>query len=276
MFNESAIRSRLDWLRLRNWRSLSYRALSFWALIILLLLWLLGSEYTRFLPSTEDVLKAIPVFLSDPSTYLDVMVTLKRVAGALAISMVVGFLAAYFMSKKGFVGGVISVYVNLALGLPSTIAALLALFIFKRSEIGVYAVVAVTTFPFIVITLLGGLRSADRRLDEMSHVYRLGNGAHIQHVSLPHIVPYVIAALRNENAHAWRVVVLAEVFAVNSGMGARFTRAFDRFRIVDVILWLLAFMTIMLSTEYLVLRPIERYVLRWREGSRTEGSEGNG
>jgi NitT/TauT family transport system permease protein len=59
-------------------------------------------------------------------------------------------------------------------------------------------------------------------------------------------------------------VVLAEIFAVNSGVGWRFAQAFDRFQLLDVSLWLLTFMVILLGTEYLVLRPIERLALRWR------------
>jgi NitT/TauT family transport system permease protein len=62
------------------------------------------------------------------------------------------------------------------------------------------------------------------------------------------------------------VVVLAELFAVNSGIGWRFSQAFDRFLLVEVALWLLTFMVVLLGTEYLVLRPIERWALRWRGG----------
>jgi NitT/TauT family transport system permease protein len=47
-------------------------------------------------------------------------------------------------------------------------------------------------------------------------------------------------------------------------MGARFARAFDRFLLVDAMLWLLVFMVILLGTEYLLLLPAERRVLRWR------------
>jgi NitT/TauT family transport system permease protein len=103
----------------------------------------------------------------------------------------------------------------------------------------------------------------------MSMAYRFGGLMHARQVSLPHLVPYTFAALRNEYAHAWKVVVLAELFAVNTGMGARFARAFDRFVLVDVMLWLLLFMGVLLGTEYFVLRPLERYVLRWRKTGQT-------
>lgn len=227
-------------------------------------LWVLGSMTTRFVPPITEVIAAIPAFITDPGVWEDIGASVMRVIGALVIGLIAGFAAAWVMARENFWSMVVTRYVDLTLGLPSTIAALLALFIFKRSEIGVYVVVAITTFPFVALTLYHGLKASDRRLTDMSGVYRFGWVRQLRHVSIPHLVPYTFAAVRNEYAHAWRVVVLAELFAVNSGIGWRFSQAFDRFLLVDVSLWLITFIVILLGTEYLVLRPIERYVLRWR------------
>lgn len=230
----------------------------------LVLLWWVGSRTTTFVPGIGEVVSGLPQFVTEEEIWPDVLATVRRVFGALAIAMVAGFLAAYVMYRGGLWGLVVDRYVSFMLGIPSTIAALLALFIFKRSEVGVYFVVSIITFPFVALTLLQGLRAADRRLDEMSAAYRLPASAHARHVAAPHLIPYTFAALRNEYAHAWKVVVLAELFAVNTGMGARFARAFDRFLLVDAMLWLIVFMVILLGTEYLLLLPTERRVLRWR------------
>jgi NitT/TauT family transport system permease protein len=230
----------------------------------LFLLWWVGSRTTTFVPSMSEVFGKVPQFLTEKQIWPDVFATVRRVFGALAAALLVGFGAAYVMHKGGLWGQVVSRYVSIMLGIPSTIAALLALFIFKRSEIGVYFVVAIITFPFVTLTLLEGLRAADARLDQMGAVYRFSTLAHIRHVAIPHLVPYSFAAIRNEYAHAWKVVVLAELFAVNTGMGARFARAFDRFLLVDAMHWLILFMLILLGTEYLLMLPIERRVLRWR------------
>jgi NitT/TauT family transport system permease protein len=240
------------------------RALSALGVLSFIALWWLGSRTTRFVPPIEEVVAAAPAFLTEQAIWPDILASVARVLGALAIALIVGFGAAYVMSRKGFWGQVIARYVDLTIALPSTIAALLALFIFKRSEIGVYLVVAITTFPFVAITLYQGLLAADHRLNDMGRVYRFGSGRHVRNISVPHLVPYSFAAVRNEYAHAWRVVVLAELFAVNSGIGWRFSQAFDRFLLIDVSLWLVTFIVILLGTEYLILRPIERYVLRWR------------
>lgn len=258
----------------RHFRGVARGALSVWAVLLVFLLWAFGGAFTRFVPSVAEVAEAFPGFVTDSATWVDVGITLRRVVLSLFAAVVLGLGAAYLMYRQTFAGQVVSIYVRLALGLPSTIAALLALFIFRRSPAGVYVVVTVITFPFIVLTLLGGMQAADRSLDEMAKAYRFGVRRHLRHVTVPHLVPYMFSAIRNENAHAWRVVVLAEVFAVSSGMGARFTRAFDRFILVDVLLWLFAFMAILLATEYVVLRPIERSVLRWRRAATTTDWQG--
>lgn len=242
------------------------RALSALGVLSFVGLWWLGSQTTRFVPPITEIIGAAPAFLTEQKIWPDVFASITRVVGALALALLVGFAAAYLMSRQGFWGQVVSRYVDLTIALPSTIAALLALFIFKRSEIGVYLVVAITTFPFVAITLYQGLMAADHRLTDMARVYRFKPRDVVRNVSLPHLVPYSFAAVRNEYAHAWRVVVLAELFAVNSGIGWRFAQAFDRFLLIDVSLWLVTFIVILLGTEYLMLRPIERYVLRWKGG----------
>jgi NitT/TauT family transport system permease protein len=244
-----------------SWLDLALGALGMSSPIFL---WWIGSRTTTFVPSIGEVFREIPQFLTGENIWPDVLVTIERVAGSLAFALLLGIGAAYVMHRGGLWGRVVDRYVGFMLGIPSTIAALLSLYIFKRSELGVYFVVSIITFPFVALTLLQGLRAADRRLNEMGDVYRLPAWQHFRHIAVPNLVPYTLAAVRNEYAHAWKVVVLAELFAVNSGMGARFARAFDRFRIVDAMLWLIIFMIILLSTEYLLLLPSERRVLRWR------------
>ena len=50
-----------------------------------------------------------------------------------------------------------------------------------------YFVVAIITFPFVALILLQGLKAADRRLDEMSDVYRFPVMTHVRHVAGPHL-----------------------------------------------------------------------------------------
>lgn len=228
--------------------------------------WLLGGG-TRFLPGIGEVLRTFPDFLGSSLVWREVMLTTARVVGSLAIAFVLAGIAALVMVRSRFWGRVVSAYVAVATAVPSTILALLALFIFRKSDAGVVFVVVVTTLPFITVLLYEGLRATSESLAEMSTVYRIRGMESIRHVLLPQVTPYAFTALRNEYAHAWKVVVLAELFIINSGMGWQFSQAFDRFQLVPVMHWLLVFMLILLATEYLIIRPLEARVLRWKDKS---------
>ncbi|MDT0445182.1 ABC transporter permease [Streptomyces johnsoniae] len=229
-----------------------------------LALWWVGGSATRYVPPIGEVVGELPHFLGQSSTWVAVGTTTQRVLWSLAVALVLGTAAAWVMRRDGFWSRVTASLTAFAIAVPSTVAALLALYLFRRDPLGVYAVVTFICFPFVATMLRQGMRELDRNIGEMSDVYGLSGTARARHVVLPQLVPYVFAATRNEYAHAWKVVVLAELFIVNSGMGYEFSQAFDHFLLTEVLLWLLVFVAILLAGEYLVFRTIERYVLSWR------------
>jgi NitT/TauT family transport system permease protein len=229
-----------------------------------LALWWVGGSSTRYVPPIGEVFAQLPAFLARSETWEAVGSTTLRVCGSLLAALVLGAAAAAVMRRDWFWGRVTAAFVGFTIAVPSTVAALLALYLFRRDPIGVYAVVTFICVPFVATILRQGMRELDVRVSEMGEVYRIAGTARTRHVVLPQLVPYVFSALRNEYAHAWKVVVLAELFIVSSGMGYQFSQAFDRFQLTEVLLWLLVFVAILLAGEYLVFRPLERYVLSWR------------
>lgn len=239
-------------------------ALSAWAILCVLIGYWLGGRFLAFLPPIGVIAAEIPAFFTSAETYAALLATAQRVAISLGMALLLGFGVAQLIVAGGLLGRIASVYVNALLTLPSTIAALVALFVFRRDPVAVYVVVVLVILPFVTMTLVEGIRSIDPKLTTMGKVYRFSSRQQVFHVVLPQLAPFAVAAIRNENAHAWRVVVLAELFAVNSGMGWQFTRAWDQFLLNEVMLWLIAFIAILLASEYLILVPLERIALRWR------------
>lgn len=244
----------------------NYLPWSFFSVFLLLPAWWLAYKTTTFVEDPRIIAAALPDFLMNPDTWVNIWASLRRVVIGLTIGVVLGVGAAFAMERNRFAEDMLNVYVTGALRTPSAIAAVMALAIFRGSEAGLYAVVAFITFPFITVSLRDGLRSADRELDDVSQIYRLGTWKHIRHVLAPFVAPYIFSALRNGHALAWKVIVVAEIFGVAKvGFGSRFERAWDYILMVDVSLWLLVFMAIVLFVEYAVLRVIERRVFRWRD-----------
>jgi NitT/TauT family transport system permease protein len=248
-----------------RWRAAGERwALSAAGIGSVLALWWIGGSATRYVPPIGEVFAQLPAFLARAQTWEAVGSTTLRVCGSLLAALALGAGAAAVMRRDWFWGRVTAAFVSFAIAVPSTVAALLALYVFRRDPIGVYVVVTFICLPFVATILRQGMRELDVRVGEMGDVYRITGAARTRHVVLPQLVPYVFSAVRNEYAHAWKIVVLAELFIVSSGMGYQFSQAFDRFQLTEVLLWLLVFVAILLAGEYLVFRPLERYVLSWR------------
>ncbi|MGI6246905.1 MAG: ABC transporter permease [Pseudochelatococcus sp.] len=227
--------------------------------------WFLAARYTDFIGDPLVVLSALPAFLADRATWVHVGITVFRVYSGLLVGLAIGTLAAFAMNRSLLWNQILNTYVTIALRTPSAIAAIVALSLFKGAEYGNIIVVAFVTFPYLTVGLLTGLKSADRELDGMARIYRLGAYKHARHVLLPFITPYMFSAIRNIHALAWKVIVAVEIFgAAKLGFGAQFSNAWNYFLITQIHLWLLIFMAVVIIVEYCVLRPAERYTFRWR------------
>lgn len=239
---------------------------SFVAVALLIPAWFIGYHTTNFIGDPVEVFRATPAFLSDPDTWWHVGISMARVYLGLAGGVVLGTAVAFAMHRSALMHEIFSTYVTIGLRTPSAIAAIIALSIFKGSEIGYVFVVMAITFPYLAIGLLDGLRAADKDLDGMAKIYHLGAWGHMRHVLGPYIAPYMFAGLRNTHALAWKIIVAVEIFgAAKNGFGVQFSNAWGYFLIIQVHLWLLIFMAVVLIAEYGVLRPTERRVFRWRE-----------
>lgn len=230
----------------------------------MILVWALAGAWTSFIAPIGDVLAELPSFLADSDVWAAVGETWVRVMVSLAIGLLLGIAVAVVMWRSSFWGRVAGVYVSVFVTVPSTITALMAVSFFRNVELGAVVVLVATIFPFVALVVLASLRGIDAGLLEMAASYRYSRWQRWKEVIIPQITGAIMTAVRNEHAHVWKVVVVVEIFLVSSGMGFAFDRAFSRFKLVDVMLWLIVFAAILLATEYLIIRPLENKAQRWK------------
>jgi NitT/TauT family transport system permease protein len=102
----------------------------------------------------------------------------------------------------------------------------------------------------------------------MSRIYGFGALDRVRHLALPEMAPYMFSAFRNVHALGWKIVVIAELFSQQIGIGAEYKRAYGYFELERLIVWTFFFIVMITTVEYVILRPIERRVFRWRGPSR--------
>ena len=231
---------------------------------VTLLVWAMLWDKTDWLSSPAETWDFFVETVRTPSTYSNLAATAIRLFIGLSMGYIAGFITAFVMHTSKWWDRFARPYVFIALSTPALAMALISLMVFGLSDFGVCMAVAATVFPFVTISLLAGLNSMDAHLTEMTQVFRFSSFDRIWHQALPEMATHLFAAFRNVHALAWKVVVLAELFSTQNGIGFQYKRAFAFFSTKRLIVWAVFFILMVMVVEYGILRPLERLVFRWR------------
>jgi NitT/TauT family transport system permease protein len=228
-------------------------------------IWASTYRLSPYLISPAEAFARVGDLLTSGETWPHVGASFARMGISLLLTFVIGILVAFLMQTSAWLRDAFSLYVYGALSLPALPVALFCLIVFgTQSQLGVIVGVIVIAFPFVVISLLDGLKALDAGLGDVATIYRLGRWQRIRHVVLPELSSYMFAALRNVYALGWKLVVFMEIFSQRVGIGSQYGRAYEFFIFEDLVAWLGVLLVGMFAIEYLALRPLEAYVLRWR------------
>ncbi len=226
--------------------------------------WALLWDKTDWLSSPAETWDFFVQTIQTPATYANLAATLSRLVIGLGMGYVAGLAAAFLMHRSRWWERFTRPYVFIALSTPALAMCLISLMVFRLSDFGVYMATAGAIFPFVSISLLSGLNSIDAHLTEMTEVFRFNWFDRMWHQALPEMAPHLFSAFRNVHALAWKIVVLAELFSTQSGIGYQYKRAFAFFSTKRLIVWAIFFILMVMVVEYGILRPFERLVFRWR------------
>jgi NitT/TauT family transport system permease protein len=155
-------------------------------------------------------------------------------------------------------------YILLGLTVPGLAWAVLALMWFGVTELAPVFAIYVVTAPMLAVNMWQGTKAIDAELLEMARAFRVSRGKVIADIVVPQLLPYLFAGSRFGFALGWKVVVLSEMFGLSSGIGYMINRGFSLYSMQNVLAWTIGFTLVMVLFEYGMLRPMERYLLRWR------------
>ncbi|TQS45799.1 molybdate ABC transporter permease subunit [Cryptosporangium phraense] len=155
---------------------------------------------------------ALPQLLRDPLVFEALKLSLISAVLATAISLVFGVPLAWVLARAEFPGKtLLRALVTVPLVLPPVVGGVALLLAFgRRGIVGKYldawfgytipftttAVVLAETFvamPFLILTVEGALRAADRRYEEASASLGAGRWTTFRRITLPLVAPSVLA-----------------------------------------------------------------------------------
>lgn len=232
--------------------------------LVALLTWELVWAATDFLPSPGSTAHEAIRLVAEPDTYVNIGATARRLVIGLAMGYVSAFLVAVLMQRSRLFSGIMSPYVMLAITFPSMVISLICLMVFGLAEFGVCMSVAVVIFPFVVLGVSEGVAALDPKQAQMTQIYGYSRLMDLRDRILPGMAPFMFSSFRNVHAIAWKIVAIAELFSQQIGIGAQYKRAYGYFELERLVVWTFFFIVLVVCVEYLMLKPLERRVFRWR------------
>jgi NitT/TauT family transport system permease protein len=234
----------------------------------LLLLWfLLASIFPpTIVPGPAPVLKAMVGNLSSGQAFYHLSTTLLRVGLGLLLTMVLGIAIGTVMglSRKG--EAFLDAWVMVGLTVPAIVYSIICLLWFGLNDLAAIVAIGIAAFPAVSISIWQGIKGIDLQLVSMGQAFRLPKTAIIRKVIFPQLLPHILASMRYALGICWKICTTVELIGMSSGVGYQLNYWFGLFSMAQVFAWTILFLLVMFAIEYLLFKPVENRLTRWRSG----------
>jgi NitT/TauT family transport system permease protein len=186
------------------------------AVVVLLLLWqigavLMGAEI--ILPRPGAVVSTFLSFFSEGSSWIDIGATVLRALRSFSLIVISALILGLASGQSSAFGAVIKPFLAVIKATPVLAIILLAFIWFKSGTVPVFAAFLMG-FPVLYQNLLVGMQKRDRLLLEMGNVYGLRSSQILRYITVPSLLPYILAGARGALGLTWKVVIAGEVLTV--------------------------------------------------------------
>lgn len=216
------------------------------------------------LPSPERVLQGVLTLGASGELWEHVAATLYRVTLGFSLAVLIALLAGFLVAQVPFARMVVKDVTVILNSMSVFVWIVLALIWFGLSDAAPIFTTFMVTLPIMLSNVIAGIESIDRKLLEMSRVYKFSGFDRFRTVAVPSMAPYLVAGMKVAFALGLRISVIAEIFGVSSGVGYMMNFSRDTLRTDMVFAWALVLILVMVLIEKLLLDSADRLVNGWR------------
>ena len=255
-------------------RSVPYRHFAVSFLVVLGLWHLLGSfHHATVFPDLFELGEAMYSVYTGAEDYHPrehIGITFVRILLTFVIAMPLGVLLGIAMGRNWWFEGYFSPYVLFSLAFPSIVWAFLAVMWFGLTTylLPVFVGVLITT-PYVIINVWEGTKGLDPELLEMADSYDASRYLVWRSIVIPHLTPYIYSMMRIVLSVSWKVMLVAEIFGTQSGLGFVINEYFFLRQNDMIIAWTLPAMVGVFVLERVLKRQEERQ-FEWRPDAGTD------
>ena len=234
----------------------------------LLIAWLVLAAVfpPTIVPGPVPVFRAMEKNIASGQAFYHLYKTLLRVGLGLVLTMVLGVGVGIVMglSRKGEI--FLDSWVMVGLTVPAIVYSIVCLLWFGLNETAAIIAIGTAAFPAVSISIWQGIKAMDMQLMSMGKAFHLSKGAIIRKIIFPQLLPHILASMRYALGICWKICTTVELIGMSSGVGYQLNYWFGLFSMAQVFAWTLLFLLVMFAIEYLLFKPIEQRLTRWRTG----------
>lgn len=218
----------------------------------------------RLFPTPIAVAVELVHQLTDGKLIADLGKTLARVAIAFTVAMALGTAIGMALGRSRIADRLFSTWVVIGLNVPAIVIAIVLYISLGLTEFALVLAVVLNKLPLVITTVREGVRSLSTDFRDLAAAFRLPFTRRLRLIVVPQLLPYLLAAARTGLSLIWKIVLVFEVLGSDGGVGFRIAVFFQFFDVTAILAYTTAFILVVFAFEYLLLRPIEGRVLRWR------------
>jgi NitT/TauT family transport system permease protein len=234
---------------------------------LLAISWVLSVTFSQtIVPGPVPVFAAMIDNISSGQAVYHLYKTLLRVGLGLVLTMALGICTGTLMglSRKG--EEFLDSWVMVGLTVPAIVNSIICLLWFGLNDRAAIVAIGSAAFPAVSISIWQGIKGIDTQLVGMGQAFHLNKFAIVRKIIFPQLLPHILAAMRYALGICWKICTTVELIGMSSGVGYQLNYWFGLFSMTQVFAWTLLFLLVMFAIEFLLFKPVEKRLTRWRTG----------
>ena len=204
--------------------------------------------------------------ISSGQAFYHLYKTLLRVGFGLILTMILGVAVGTAMGLSRKAEVFLDAWVMVGLTVPAIVYSIICLLWFGLNDLAAIIAIGASAFPAVAISIWQGIKGIDTHLVSMGQAFHLSRSAIIRKIIFPQLLPHILAAMRYALGICWKICTTVELIGMSSGVGYMLNYWFGLFSMSQVFAWTLLFLLVMFAIEYLLFKPVEKRLTRWRTG----------
>lgn len=235
-------------------------------ILLLLGVWQVGAFFMHeiIIASPAQAFSALLDMFATERFWNASWITAQRAIAGILLGGIVGFVLGIFAGLNKNIKNLLEPMRWIIMSISPVIVVVIAMLWFGMGTEMVIFIAAILLSPIVYVNTIKGIEMVDGKIIEMADVYKFSTLQKLKHVYIPALIGPLSAAMTIVITAGMRMIVLAEVLGTNSGIGYELSFARADMNTPELFAWVVVTLVFVGVAEYLFFKPLENYLLRWR------------